>query len=101
MFVKLLCINTADFNDIYGKVQFTIEEGSTVSALIDRQGVRLEYEPHHYSLHYRFEDIDKGFILALDEEAYNKIYHKANNCKMYFEDGAVFDLGDVIVKFQT
>ena len=101
MFIKLLCIKTADFNDLYGKIQFTIKEGSTVSALIDRQGVRLEYEPRHYSLPYRFEDIEKGFISALDEETYNKIYHKANNCKMYFEDGTVMDLGDVIVKFQT
>ena len=101
MFIKLLCIKTCDFKDLYGKVHFTIEEGTTTKALIDEQGVHFEYEPNHYSLPYKFEDMSKAFISAFDEEAYNKIYHKASNCKMYFEDGAVTDLGDVTVKVEV
>lgn len=98
MFIKLLCTETANFKDVYGKRQFTIEEESIIGALIDRRGVSLEYEPNHYSLPYRFEDIEKNFISAFDEESYNNIYHKVKDCKMYIEDGTTFELGNAIIK---
>lgn len=99
LFIKLLCTKISNFKDVCGKYDFTIEEGSTVSALINREGVRLEYEPRHYSVPYRFEDIGESFISAFDEKSYNRIYHKAKDCKVYFEDGTSIDLGDAVIKF--
>lgn len=98
MFIRLLCVETVDFKDSYNNTQFTIEEGDEVNAMIGRQGVHFEYESGHYSLPYRFEDVEKGFISAFDKEAYDKIYHKVSNCTMCFNDGTVFELGDARVK---
>lgn len=98
MFIRLLCIKSADFTDHYGNSHFTIKEGDTVSAMVDYDGVRFEYEPNHYSLPYRFEDIAKSFISEFDKDAYNKIYQKASGCKMYFDDGTAIDLGDVTIR---
>lgn len=100
MFIKLLCVKTTTFDGVYGEEQFTIEEGNVVSAMISRDGVHFEFEPNHYSLPYWFEDVAKGFISALDEESYNKIYKKVKNCKMYLEDGAVINLGNVRVTME-
>lgn len=100
MFIKLLCVKTTDFDGVYGEKQFTIEEGSAVNAMVYRDGVRFEYEPDHYSLPYRFEDIEKRFISAFDEESYNKIYTKVTNCKMYLEDGSVINLGNGRIKIE-
>lgn len=99
MFIKLLCTNSSTFcSSIYGGSDFTINEGDIVRALIGADGVRFEYEPNHYSLPYRFEDVSKGFISEFDKDAYNKIYQKASGCKMYFEDGTVIDPGDVTIR---
>lgn len=100
LFIKLLCIKTSNFKDVYGKHGFTIEEGDTVSALVNREGVRLEYESRHYSVPYRFEDIGESFISAFDEKAYNRIYHNTKDCKMYFEDGTSLNLGDAVIKME-
>lgn len=100
MFIKLLCINTASFDDLYAENQFTIKEGDIIGAIVDRQGIYLEYKSNCYSLPYRFEDIEKSFISAFDEETYNKVYRKANNCKMYCEDGTIFELGDATIKMK-
>lgn len=101
MFIKLLCVKTTNFAGVYGTEEFTIEEGDTISAIIDRDGVHFEFEPDHYSLPYWFEDVAESFISALDEEAYNKIYKKVNNCKIYFEDGSVINLGNGIMKMEA
>lgn len=98
MFIRLLCVETAEFKDSYNNTQFTIEEGDEVNAMISKLGIHFEYENGHYSLPYRFEDIEKGFISAFDKDAYDKIYKNVNNCTMYFEDGTVFKLGDAKVK---
>lgn len=98
MFIRLLCVNAVDFKDDYGNTHFTIEEGDEVNALVDRQGVHIEHKPNCYSLPYRFEDIEKGFISAFDKESYNKIYKKVSNCTMYFDDGTICELGDAVVK---
>jgi hypothetical protein len=98
MFIRLLCVNAVDFKDSYDKVQFTIEEGDEVNAMISKYGIHFEYKKGHYSLPYRFEDVAKDFISAFDKETYDKIYKKVNNCMMYFEDGTVFEIGDARVK---
>ena len=99
MLIKLLCISTIRINNsYYGGKDFVIKEGDIVNALIDRDGVRFEYEPNHYSVPYRFEDVDNDFISAFDEDTYNKIYKKATNCKAYFNDGQSLELGNVTIK---
>lgn len=98
MFIRLLCVQASEFKDAYDNIQFTIEEGDEVNAMISKQGVHFEYESGHYSLPYRLEDIANGFISAFDKDAYDKIYKKVSNCTMYFEDGTVFELGDARVK---
>ena len=101
MFIKLLCVKTTTFDGVvYGEKQFTIEEGTTVGAMISRNGIHFEFEPNHYSLPYYFEDVAKSFISALDEESYDKIYKKVKNCKMYLEDGTVINLGNVRVTME-
>ena len=98
MFIRLLCVETADFKDSYDNTQFTIKEGDEVNAMISKLGIHFEYERGHYSLPYRFEDIEKGFISAFDKEAYDKIYKKVSNCTMHFDDGTVCELGDARIK---
>ena len=98
MFIKLLCIENAGFVDPYEGKHFIIEEGKTVGAFIDNQGVHIEYENNRYSLPYQFEDVGKHFISAFDDEAYDKIYQKVSDCKMHFENGTIFELGNAIVK---
>ena len=100
MYIKLLCIKTSNFRDHYGEHYFTIQEGDIVDALVESQGIHIEYKPKCYSLPYRFEDIEESFISAFDEDSYNRIYKKVSNCKMYLEDGAILDLGDGIVKME-
>lgn len=100
MFIRLLCVKTTNFTGVYGEKSFAIEEGNTVGAMIGRDGIHFEYEPNHYSLPYSFEDIEKSFISAFDEESYNKIYKKVRNCKMYLEDGTVINLGNGRIKME-
>lgn len=101
MFIKLLCVKTVNFKDPYGNIQFTVEEGDEVGAMIERQGIHFEYEANHYSLPYRFEDVEDSFISAFDKEEYNRIYKNVNNCTMYFEDGTICELGNVRIKVEN
>lgn len=100
MFIKLLCVNTVDFYDYYGDKFFTIEEGKTIKALIKHGGICFEYKRDHYTCPYLFEDMSNNFISTFDEESYNKIYHKAKNLTMHFEDGSTIVLGDAIIKIK-
>ena len=95
MFIKLLCIDTTTFKE--HDLEFTVKEGDIVSALIDNEGIRFEYEKDHYSLPYYFSDVEEHFISAFDEEVYNKRYKKGYNAKLYI-NGAVYDVGDVTFK---
>ena len=98
MKIKLLCTNTTEFAGCCDEDDFAINEGDVVNALIDRYGVRFEYKPKCYSLHYHFADIEDDFISAFDEETYNERYKKASNCMAYFNDGTNLELGDVTIK---
>lgn len=101
MFIKLLCIETVSFKDSYGNIQFTIEEGDEVNAMVGRQGVHFEYESGHYSLPYRFEYVENNFISAFDKESYDKIYQNVSNCTMHFEDGTICELGSATIKVKN
>ena len=59
MFTRLLCIKSADFTDHYGNSHFTIKEGDTVSAMVDYDGVRFEYEPNHLVSHIGSKTLQK------------------------------------------
>lgn len=89
MIIKLLCINTTDLYDYDGDKILTINEGDIVNAFVDRYGVHFEYEPNCYTAPYRYEDVEKDFISAFDEDSYNKIYKKVHNCKVFI-DGVEF-----------
>ena len=100
MQIKLLCVETSEMCDVDGSELFTIDEGDIVNAIIDDDGVCFEYEKNIYSAPYYYEDVEKYFISAFDEESYNKIYQKVTNCKMYFEDGRTIDLGNGRAKME-
>ena len=100
MFIKLLCIKTVDLSDGYGSIQFRINEGDKVSAIINGDGVSFENKEDkegYYTEPYHYEDVEEYFISAFDEKSFNKRYHAVSNCKMYFEDGKVVELGDTLV----
>lgn len=98
MYIKLLCINTLDMCDFCGNTISTVKEGDVIKALIDESGVCFEYEPNSYTPSYSYEIMAKYFISAFDEESYNKIYKKANNCKMFFDNKEVGGFGGVTIK---
>lgn len=98
MIIKLLCINTADVCDYYGDKILTIKEGDIVNAFVDRYGVHFEYETNCYTEPYSYETVEKSFISAFDEESYNKIYKKVNNCKMFLDNEEVAEFGGVTIK---
>lgn len=98
MYIKLLCINTSDMCDFCGDKISTVKEGDVIKALIDESGVCFEYKPNCYTMPYSYEDIAKNFISAFDEESYNKIYKKENNCKMFSDNEEVAGFGGVTIK---
>lgn len=99
MFIKLLCVNTTHFKEPNNN-KWVVNEGEVVNALINREGIRFEYKKDHYSLPFRFSDIEENFISAFDEEAYNNIYKKVTNCKMYLENGTSYEIGEVTLKMK-
>lgn len=101
MKIKLLCVETSEMCDVDGSELFTIHEGDIVNAIIDEYGVCFEYEKNIYSAPYYYEDVEKYFISAFDEESYNKIYQRVTNCKIYFEGERTIDLGDGAVKMEV
>lgn len=100
MFIKLLCIETVDLLNEYGSTQFRINEGDIVSAIVNGDGVSFENKEDKegcYSEPYHYADVEEFFISAFDQEAFDKKYLGANNCKMYFEDGKVIKLDDALI----
>lgn len=100
MIIKLLCINTTDLYDYDGDKILTINEGDIVNAFVDRYGVHFEYEPNCYTAPYRYEDVEKDFISALDEDSYNKIYKKVQNCKVFIDGIEVGIAEDATLKWK-
>lgn len=99
MFIKLLCINTTLFKE--PDKEWCVNEGDTISALINREGIRFEYKKDYYTLPYSLSDIEDNFISAFDEEAYNNIYKKGTDCKLYLENGTSYELSDVTLKMES
>lgn len=101
MFLKLLCVEGIVLQ--YPNCTVEIQEGDTINAFADRDGIRFEYidedEKLIYGYPHRYEDIENYFISAFDEERYNQIYKKVYECTMYSNDGRVFNLGDATIKF--
>lgn len=99
MFIKLLCVKTTYFKEPNNN-EWIVNEGDVVNALINREGIRFEYEKNHYSLPFRYSDMEDNFISAFDEEAYNNIYKKVTGCRLYLENGTSYELGDVTLKVE-
>lgn len=97
MFIKLLCINDIVFKA--PEYEICVKEGETIGALFDWDGVRIEYEKNTYSFPYNFNDVEKCFISAFDEETYNSIYKKLKDCKIYL-DGKEIGTGEAELKLE-
>lgn len=101
MLLKLLCVESVIFH--YPDCIVEIQEGDTINAIAESDGIRFEYIDDNgesvYGYPHRYDDICNYFISAFDEDRYNQIYHKATNCTMYFNDGRMSSLGDATVKF--
>ena len=67
MQLKLLCIHDVTLCDCDGKNDIEIKEGDTVNVLVDKDGVRFEFEPNVYGLPYDFDGINRDFISAFGD----------------------------------
>lgn len=101
MDLKLLCVESITLQQ--PDCIMEIQEGDIVNAYAGSDGIRFEYidedNERVYGYPYMYEDVGNYFISAFDEDRYNKIYHKAYNCTMYFDGGRVLNLGDATVKY--
>ena len=98
MIIKLLCVERVILCDYNYEELSTIEEGDVVNALVNTLGISIEYEPNCYTMPYLYEDVAKNFISAFDEDSYNKIYKKVNNCKMFINNEKVAESDCVTIK---